>query len=85
MASIHIDIDLNDIKTWELIDELDNRSLCLSDSQKQQLIDIVKYQDSAKWKWFLSIKDKYSMFELQELAKADVPAIASENQLKLAI
>jgi hypothetical protein len=85
MASIRVDIDLNEIDTYELIDELDSRATCLDESEKQQLLDIVKYHDSEKWKWFLSIKDKYSLFELQELAKADDPAVASENQLKLAI
>jgi len=83
MASVYIDIDLNDIRTYELIEELDTRSLCLSNSDKADLLDIIKEVDSEKWKWFLAIKDKYSLFELQEIINTGEPVRPSKEQLPI--
>jgi hypothetical protein len=83
MASVFLDVDLDDFRTHELIDELDSRSLCLSDSEKDQLLDIISYADSEKWKLFLAIKNKYSLFELQQMfdEKGNVPV--SKEQLPI--
>jgi hypothetical protein len=84
MASIRVNIDMDELDTYELIDELENRSLCLDDSDKQKLLNIISYTDSAKWKWFLSIKDKFTLMELEsKLGEADQIVLPSKNQLKI--
>lgn len=83
MASVYIDIDLNDVNTWELIEEIETRSLCLSDSQKQQILDAIAYDDAEKWKLFLSVKNKYSLLELQEVFNTSEPACSSKAQLPI--
>lgn len=83
MASIHVDIDLSDINTWELVEELSQRALCLSDTDKQELLDAIKYRDAEKWKWFLSIKDKYSLLELQEKFNENSSVVISKEQLAI--
>jgi hypothetical protein len=45
MASIRVNIDMDELDTYELIDELENRSLCLDDSDKQKLLNIISYTD----------------------------------------
>jgi hypothetical protein len=83
MPSVYVDIDLDEIESHELIDELESRSLCLSDSEKDQLLDIISYADSEKWKLFLAIKNKYSLYELQQMfdEKGSVPV--SKEQLPI--
>lgn len=83
MASVYIDIDLNDVNTWELIEEIENRALCFSDSQKEKLLDAVAYEDAEKWKLFLAIKNKYSLLELQEKFNTHEPACSSKAQLPI--
>lgn len=83
MASIYLDIDLNDIKTYELVEELSNRALILTDSEKQELLDAVSYADSEKWKFFLAVKDKFSLYELQEKFNCNEISPISKNQLSI--
>lgn len=83
MASIYLDIDLNDIKTYELVEEISNRALVLTDSEKQELLDAVSYADAEKWKWFLSIKDKFSLHELQEKFNCNEVTNISKEQLPI--
>lgn len=83
MASIYLDIDLNDIKTYELVEELSNRALILTDSEKRELLDAVSYSDAEKWKWFLSVKDKFSLHELQEKFNCNEVTHISKEQLAI--
>lgn len=83
MASIYFDIDLNDIKTYELVEELSNRALVLTDSEKRELLDTVSYADTEKWKWFLSVKDKFSLHELQERFSCNEVTNVSREQLTI--
>jgi hypothetical protein len=84
MASVYIDIDLNDVNSWELIEEIENRALCLSDSQKERVLDAISYDDAEKWKLFLAVKNKYSLLELQELFNTSEPVCSSKAQLPIA-
>lgn len=83
MASIYVYVDLNDINTWELIEEIENRALCLSDSQKEKVLDAIAYDDAEKWKLFIAVKNKYSLLELQALFNTSEPACSSKAQLPI--
>jgi hypothetical protein len=83
MAYVHVDIDMDEFDTYELIDELESRSHCLNNSDKQKLLDIISDTDSAKWKWFLSIKDKYNLMELESKINEDERIAVSKEQLTL--
>jgi hypothetical protein len=83
MAYVNVDIDMDEFDSYELIEELENRSLCLTDSDKQKLLDIISYADSDKWKWFLSIKDKYSLMELESKIDEAERISVSKEQLSL--
>jgi hypothetical protein len=83
MASLYLDIDLNDINTHELIEEVSNRALILTDSNKQDLLEAIAYADAEKWKWFLAVKDKFSLHELQEKFNCNEVTVISKDQLTI--
>jgi len=65
-----IDVDLRHCSTYELIDELENRYL--DQREMSSLLDLVKGDDSQKLKLFISVMDKYSSMELQDIFKEDL-------------
>lgn len=87
MAYITVDVELSEIDTRYLLEELENR--CLDDNEKRGLLDSIKSNywesDNGKWELFLKIKDKYSLFELQEMFKDKRPIEVSKNQLSLSL
>lgn len=70
MPSVWIDVDLKEVDTDDLLDELEGRYL--NDREQKLLIDLLKGDDNAKLDLFFQVKDKYSLLELQELFKENV-------------
>jgi hypothetical protein len=87
MAYTYLRIELDDIDTSDLIEELDNRYL--DNNEQDQLLDLIKESrlrtDAQKIKLFLKAMDKYSIQELQELFQENMSTIISKNQLQLSL
>jgi hypothetical protein len=76
-------INLDDVDTSDLIDELENRYL--DKDEQESLLDLVKVdlERSEKLKLLLKIVDKYSLQELSEMFKEDCTTPIPKNQLAL--
>lgn len=82
MAYINVDIDLDEIRTWELIDELENRYLDAGDQKK--LVDLLKGEEKEKLKLFYKVIDRFSLSELEEMFKENYTSTpAPKEQLQL--
>jgi hypothetical protein len=81
MSSAYVRIDLDDLDTDDLIDELENR--CLDNDESERLLTIVKDNESDKMKLFIKVMDKYSLMELQEMFAERFDALPSKYQIPL--
>lgn len=80
---IWVDLDLDDVDTDDLIDELENRYL--DEGERKLLLEMVKNNDD-KINLFMKIKDRYSIFELEQMFAEQSESIPiPKNQLKLSI
>jgi len=82
--STYIRIDLDDIDTDDLIDELGNRYL--DNSEQLELLNLVRdnYDDSGKLKIFLKNINRFSVLDLEKMfADIPEPAVAGKNQIPL--
>jgi hypothetical protein len=83
MSYAYVTINLDDVDTSDLIDELENRYL--DKDEQESLLDLVKVdlERSEKLKLLLKIVDKYSLQELSEMFKEDCTTPIPKNQLAL--
>lgn len=63
----YVDIDMRHIDTDDLLEELENRYL--DEREKIKLQDLLNNDPSEKYKLFMSVMDKYSLLELEEMFK----------------
>jgi hypothetical protein len=79
--SIWVSVDLDDMDTDDLMDELEKRYL--DERDKNILMSIIEDNDP-KIKLFMQVREKYSIFELEEMFGDKTPQLKiPENQLKL--
>lgn len=80
MAYISLEVDLKEINTSDLVEELEERYL--DDYDVARVLKMVTTQDAKKFEFFNRVKDRFSMLELEELFKEHLPACkASEEQI----
>lgn len=77
----YVDIDLYQVSTHELLDELQNRHL--NDNEQLSLIQLITTQDTKKFALFLKVYERYSIHELEELFCEKSVIVESENQIPL--
>lgn len=71
MAYVRVDIDLDDVETRDLIDELENRYL--DDREQKWLIKLIKDNDGGKLDLFLKARERFTLIELEEMFKEKFP------------
>lgn len=71
MAYVSVDIELEDIDTRHLIDELENRYL--NEQEQRWLINLVKANDGGKLDLFLKNRERFTLIELEEMFKEKFP------------
>lgn len=77
-----IDIDLREIDDDDLLSELENRYL--NEDEKLRLIRYLNKDPHEKLKFFISVMDKYSLMELENMFKETFPITPiPKEQLKL--
>jgi hypothetical protein len=85
MAYAYLQVDLDEVETSDLIEELDNRYLVVS--EQEELLSLIKHSrlhiDAQKISMFLKVMDKFSLQELADLFKEDITTPIPENQLSL--
>lgn len=67
MPSVWVHIDIREVDTEDLLEELQSRYL--NDREQMMLIDLLRGEDKSKLDLFFKAKDRYSVLELQELFK----------------
>lgn len=83
MPLVYVHFELSEVSDDDLINELDSRALCLSEYDRQKLLDAIKYVDADKWKLFLAAKDKFSVYELEEMFHDNTKPKAGKNQIAI--
>lgn len=82
MASIWTEIDLDEISTSDLLDELENRYL--GEREQASLVELLNDSDKQKFDLFLKIKNRFSAYELEEMFSENHTNMSpSKNQLAL--
>jgi hypothetical protein len=82
--SMYVDVDLDEISTSDLIEELETRPLRLD--QQKELAALLRDDDKIQFDLFLQVKDRYSIYELEQLFGEKPQVIAvSKEQLRLEI
>lgn len=81
MASVWIDVDLNEVSTRDLLDELENRYL--GNREKDLLLELIKNDEGKKVQLFLKVKDRFSLIELEELFKENTYSPPCKEQLSI--
>lgn len=82
MASVWVDIDLDEVTTSELLDELENRYL--SSHEKQCILKLLREDDEMKYDLFFQFKDKFSISEFEEMFKGkSINTTTPKEQLKI--
>lgn len=82
MASVWTEIDLDEISTSDLLDELENRYL--GEREQASLVELLNDSDKQKFDLFLKIKNRFSVYELEEMFSDNhTNTPPSKNQLAL--
>ena len=82
MASVWVDVELDEVSTSDLLSELENRYL--GKREKIELTSLLQNDEWRKLELFLKVKDKFSVGELEELFTEKAPdAPIPKEQLKL--
>lgn len=82
MASVWVDIDLDEVTTSELLDELENRYLRAH--EKQCILKLLREDDELKYDLFFQFKDKFSISEFEEMFKEkSINTTTPKEQLKI--
>lgn len=82
MASVWVDVDLEEVSTRDLLDEIEDRYL--GTWEQKMLISMIRNEDRAKFDFFFQIKDKFTLSQLEELFKEPCINVPTpKEQLKL--
>lgn len=77
----YVHIDLREFDTSDMIIELEDRYL---DSRDQvNLLQLIKSDDSIKLQLFITVMDRFSVKELEEMFKEDFSTTVTDTQLSL--
>lgn len=84
-TKVWAEIDLDDVDTRDLINELETRGL--SNREEGYLLNLIRdnAEDAAKMRLFLQVQHRYSLKELSELFKEDCSTPIPKNQLSLSL
>jgi hypothetical protein len=81
MAYINIDIELSEVETRYLIEELESRYI--GERELKDLYRLIKSNDSGKLEFLLRATGNFTIPELEEMFKDKAPIIPSKEQIKL--